>query len=764
MKHSVKRLALGVLTAGVLLLAGRVGYSQDMPCDQLIVDKAGVLGNTSEIEKAAESLTKIGATVRVRTVPTWIGHGSLDHYEAELERACPSWQTPGGGTRNSLIVIMIAVQDRETGLYSGDQWRHVVRPHWDNIQSRFMNPRFRDGDYAGGFVAGLLELGRLVEESELHSGSGTVVKTDFSGCSNVGFGLLILVALVLLVLGGTLWYRKRENLRTARSAARGKKQSAAGRINDLYGELPVIKAKVNGIGKQMDEESDRALRTLFSEIETRFGKNSSRYNDLGKGAVNPEQDGRTLKEYESAASEYGQLASDLTFVTGMVSGLKQRLEEAEQAMAAAPAKIEQAEAAMVATGDMIAIATKDGWKTGDADNQHGEARQMLADARAALAAKNAGRAHALAEQAAIRADTVRRSVTSLPQKKAEFDQAIQGLTELVHRIGDTISGGRAAFERVSAKYAESSWQSIAGNGSKAEELVERANQLCNAARVAVSMQEQRWSDAETAYTEASKATGRAEQLIRAIAELERGLKEAEVQAPREIEAAQADIVRAQEYERAHDADIDDAMKEEIRQVEATFAQAREEMAKPQPDYFTVIKHARAANEHADNILATSRTQHETAERLRVKTLNAITTARTAVSRAENYIKSHSDDVDDDARGKLKRAKMDLTAAESADVAQQRLVHAEEAERLAKAAYKHAQANVVAAEEEDDGGDLGGLAIGIALGAMSSGGGSSHRSSGGGGGGISFGGGGGGRSGGSSSWGSGGGRSGGSSKW
>lgn len=767
MQQSVWRWMSGILAAGMVLLVGRVGFGQqDMPCDQLIVDKAGVLGNTAEIETAAQSLVRIGATVRVRAIPTYGSSGSLDHYEAALEKACPSWQTPDGGTRNSLIVLVMAVQDRETGLYSGDQWRHVVRSNWDNIQSRYMNPRFRDGDFAGGFAAGLKELARLVEQSELTAGGGnvTVVQSDYSGCANLGWFAAIAVALMLILVGLVMMYKSRERRRAAQQAARGKKQAAATRITDITGRLPVLGAKVEAAAKLLGDEDAAALRDAFAETDEIFGRASSAYNDLGGSASNPDRGGRSLEEYREAERGYKNVLATLDGIETRIGSHERTVVETNRDAAEAPKKIDEAEAAMAAAGEAFVAAARDGWKTGQAEELFGKSRLVLVMARVALGDKKAGKAYAFAGDAVTGAKKAKEILESLPSQKTELNRAADDLAGHIREIGEAIAEGRTTFERVSAKYAEPSWQSVAGNGSKAERLVAQMDTALASARVAASMEEQRWDDAEKLLTEGNKAADRAHQLIHAIALLELNLKNAEAQAPREIEAAQADIERAQTYEHQHDADIDDTMKEEIRKAEATLAQAREEFAKPQPDYFTVIEYARAANEHADNILATSRTQHEAAERLRAKAESAIVTARTAVSRAKNYIKSHADDVGGDARDELKHAERDLAAAETATSAQKRLAHAEEAMATAKSAYKQAQADVSAAEEEeDDGGDLvGGLALGIAFGAL----GSSHRpSGGGGGGGISLGGGGGGgRSGGSSSWGGGGGRSGGSSKW
>lgn len=737
----------------------------NIPCDPVVVDGANAFGgDASRVESAALPLINRGATVRVRTIKTYGDLGSLDHFEDALEKRCPSWQAPGGSTRNSLIVVMIAVDDREVGLYSGDQWRHVVKPNWDNIQDREMKPRLRDGDFAGGFIAGLEALHRLIEEAERApvggtAGPVTIIQQppspppDLSGCADVGIGFLVLLGLAALGWVTYGFHTNRKRRRAAQSAAQVKKKAAAARISELESERELLKAKVEIAAGMAAEEVAADLCHDLGTFDEVVGRASAAYADLGTSASDPDREGRSVEEYRTAERGYAEVIKRLERARTIKESIERRVTEIQQAAATAPKRIAEAEAAIAEADRAIKAVKDEGWKTSEVEGHLAAARTVFARAHTELEGKRAAAATASAKEAVETATKAKGLAEGLSRRKTAIDAALEALEARIPQVQHAIEEGRAVFERVSAAYAETSWEAIVGNGSEAEEHGEVAVAALEAGRAAVTMEEQRWGDAERAVQEGNDALGHAEALARAIVELEERIKVAQREAPAEIKAAQADIDRAKAYEREHDADIDDVMKGEIRKAEVMLGQARDELAKPMPDFLRVVKLAQEANAHADQILATSRSQHESAERLRRQATSAVREAETAVSRARNYIGSHSSDVEHSARGTLASAEANLSSAQRASDAKERLAYAERAETEANEAYRKAKHDVDEAEEERR---RRRRAREAAFRSSYS----SSRSS------ISFGGGfggGGGRSGGSSSFGFGG-RSGGSSKW
>jgi hypothetical protein len=133
-------------------------------CDQIVIDEAGVFDSGADsVQNAVNQLIKSGADVRVRTIQTYGNAGNLDWYEAQLEQQCLSWADTSGNRKNNLVVILVAIKERQTGIYYGSQWEKELGNSWTQIQSEIMNPRFVRGDFAGGVIDGIQEINRLIQ-------------------------------------------------------------------------------------------------------------------------------------------------------------------------------------------------------------------------------------------------------------------------------------------------------------------------------------------------------------------------------------------------------------------------------------------------------------------------------------------------------------------------------------------------------------------------------------------------------------------------
>ena len=152
-----------ILTLGFIVVFPAAGLAQSL--DQLLViDDAQIFGNRiGEVEAAANKLMTQGADIRIRTIPTYGSASNLDEYEAQLEQQSPSWIGQDGDRKNNLIVLIISLQERQTGLYYGAYWDDVLGDNWIRMQTDIMNPLFRNSDYTGGAIKGLVEILRLIQ-------------------------------------------------------------------------------------------------------------------------------------------------------------------------------------------------------------------------------------------------------------------------------------------------------------------------------------------------------------------------------------------------------------------------------------------------------------------------------------------------------------------------------------------------------------------------------------------------------------------------
>jgi uncharacterized protein len=129
-------------------------------CDDLVYDRAGVLGGahgTALITTTAQGLQRLGVDLRVRTVRTL---GDLALGELLLEAQCRSWQSGILRRKSTLLVLMVSPDGRTFGLYYGEAWKGALDDDRHRITDEIMAPRFRAGDYVGGFVEGMQHIER----------------------------------------------------------------------------------------------------------------------------------------------------------------------------------------------------------------------------------------------------------------------------------------------------------------------------------------------------------------------------------------------------------------------------------------------------------------------------------------------------------------------------------------------------------------------------------------------------------------------------
>ena len=244
---------------------------------------------TPALDLSINSLVAVGADVRVQVIER-MNAPTLDAYERMVEQACPSWRAPDGGRKNNLIVVIVSIKDRKTGIYFGSQWR-ALESQWPRVQSSLMAPRFREGDYAGGVSAGLLEIGHLIQDADVwKSGRPVVVQqaatapTDFSGLWTVFLCIVLIGGGIFLVV---IVIKELAQRRKAREEITGAQQSA------LIAQQEATDAILAGSGRE-DEQYRNAVKS--------YGQMGS-----GTGALDPKIKGLTAPQYRAIADRYREV-------------------------------------------------------------------------------------------------------------------------------------------------------------------------------------------------------------------------------------------------------------------------------------------------------------------------------------------------------------------------------------------------------------------------------------------------------------------------
>ncbi len=693
-KRAIIFLVLTAVLATILVIP--FAANAQGTCDQVVVDDAGVFGSgASAVSAAANQLISSGADVRVRTIPTFGNAGNLDRYESQLEQQCPSWTDASGNRKNNLVVILVALQERQTGLYYGSHWDNALGGHWTQIQTNIMNPRFAQGDFAGGVTAGLQEVNRLIQVPS--GGQTQPAQSSGTSASWVALGIVLAIIFIFALLGGILLFMNSRRSRERRLAASQKallaKQGAASKVNQLVEEIQMLEIKVNATAAKVSPEDAAPLVEGFNKAKNLVDQGAQKYSELGHSAGDPENPKLGESQLGVVADEYQKVLDILNQAGEEVNREEAALDTFQQAIDGFSNKAAGVDAAILAALRKIEAAQNSSFKTEYPAGTLDKARHSLVQARSLYQSKKFLQATKTLDDAAGLASQAGQYADELPQKKRDTETAIQTLSSRIEQIKKSIEGGRVIFDKISATYAESSWESIHGNGTEAENRVNWTLEGLDKARAAASAEQQDWAKAAELVKQGNTWLDEAESFMHSISAMETSLESARRDAPGEIADTQADIAGAWKYIYAYDEDIRESLEDDLHEAEKKLNSASEELHRDKPDYLMLVKTVREAHESADKILAQARTEHEAAERLRSKAASTLRDARSRTSIARAYIQDHNQDAGDEARRHLSNAEAALSQAEASSDLNNQIALAGTAETAADSAYASARARV-----------------------------------------------------------------------
>lgn len=341
-----------VLCPVVAFLACQLVFASDW-CDALVIDQTGKISSTEKtVASAANQLVSRGADVRVRIVSDIGQEPTLDKFIDQIRKNCPSWQALDGGMKNNLIVLAVSLGNRKTGLYYGSQWSSVLGGQWTSIQADEMNPRFRDGDFSGGVVAGLkrisVALSAPVGTASRNSTTHVYAATDLSGLWTV-FGWL--VALVFLGVVGYYGYsfyneryRMKQHVRDARQRAKAAKAKCSSAILSM-GEAQFAVAEAR-IRQGLQGFSDAVVQGVLDKVFRAKGVLAKAHMDfsaLGRSESDPDQSGLSTDGYNDIAQSFECIANSLQSVSNLLREAEESIARMRRLIEEAPAKVSEAE-------------------------------------------------------------------------------------------------------------------------------------------------------------------------------------------------------------------------------------------------------------------------------------------------------------------------------------------------------------------------------------------------------------------------------------
>ncbi len=709
-----------VLVVSALLIAA-VTQAFALTGHELVLDEARLFDAAAleRVTASAQQLLRDGADVHIVTVRAFGGRGNLDQYEAALERDFAAWQSPDGGRKNNLLIIALSEgssrEERGAGVYYGDEWTRALDEHWKEMLTAHAVPRFKDRDYAGGFVKVMDDLHHLITNDVIGGSSQPTNITvqvprqkprspaDLSGLWRVlGWFFAVAGLGTLCFFGLRFWSRlhaERARSRAVQQRAMGKRQACASDINALDMALAAVAAKLNIASGQMSSQDVAPFTNRLAQVHRLADEAKRAFAHLSSTAVDPSREGLSAEEYAEMECQYQEVLLALNRAVEARTALDRDLDTLRKAVEDAPKTVAATETSIREADAAIGKAAAEGFFVQSALAGLDRARAILGDAHTALAERRSPDAIKLSEQAATAANETAQAATQLPKQRETLSKHIAELQARIPVVTAAIEAGRTRFTAIAANYAESCWTTVRGNGSEAERRVADAHRVVEQASACAAMEKQEWQQGLDAVANASARLDEAESFLRSITALGQHLEQAKANAASEVAAAKADIARSWGYIREFDPDIDEQLEQELHRAEQPLRDAEAELAKEKPDYLTVVKAAMNSHKAADGILTKACSEHEAAERLRQRAATTLREAERSLSAAREYIEDHHSDVGSTAKTSLRDAETTLQQAKTSAALNDRIRRAEQSDNAADAALRFAKKDVEEAEEE-----------------------------------------------------------------
>ena len=172
------------------------GAGDPLGCTELVHDPSGELDVGAVTAVATQTAEVLGADVHVRAERDL--DGGLDARMAQLEAQCPTWVS-GTERAPDLVVVMYSSTEREASVFYGGAQSYALEYRWEHAVDE-MGPRFADGDYTGGVVAGLDALREDAPVTYTPSYSPTEFADDDLSPPSQGVPPVVWLGLAALVL------------------------------------------------------------------------------------------------------------------------------------------------------------------------------------------------------------------------------------------------------------------------------------------------------------------------------------------------------------------------------------------------------------------------------------------------------------------------------------------------------------------------------------------------------------------------------------
>ena len=570
----------------MLLLVWVSPFSVFAQCGQQIDDQANVFGaKAPQVQAAVDKLVSdTGADVHVFTVSSMGAASSFEKYVHHVINTCPAWQGVDGGVKSNLIVVAVALKERKTAIIFGSEWKSALDSQHQRIQSSNINSRFKSGDFAGGFIAGLSEIDR-VAVAFLHPTTSTqsaplpiaspdtrpvsTTNFDFSGLGKfLLLCMLILSAIFVLFVLYRLFTELKKN-RDARNLAQQKAIRAREKITERYlsSEMAVgeVGAELFSLQHVVSVADAARANEFFSQAELACKEGMASHLRLLQTSGDPGKPGLTVAQYDDMCREYKEVEEVFVRMDGLLESAMTEVKKIQRVVESAEATVKASEAAIVETEKIVSSAKADGLDVPSAEKAIKKARESFREALEFLDQKQYGELITklkVATDAVNRADNI---VASILQKKADLHKSLDRLGEIIGSAPEVFKQAGQTLVTVKEKFNILDYNLAFEYFDKARKLATSAEEKWGNCKFLVSVQH--WDSALATVEEVEKLLTEMHTTCEAIGQLPATLAKLEAELEGKAVQAEALVKKLSDFTREHKNELPTELTREVEQFE-----------------------------------------------------------------------------------------------------------------------------------------------------------------------------------------------------
>lgn len=702
------RLLAGLLVLMMWVGIGAIGavpaHAEDSSCSQVVVDEAGILGgNKAAVESAALDLS--GADVHVVTVKTFGSSPSFTDYMVGRVKQCAGWMNSGKTDfKSNLLLFAVSVTERKVYFTYGSSYKQYFDDgaKQDLVRSA-MGVQFKNQAWPEGFVDGMQVAKKVMSAPAPQQGGTGEAPTQVT--NNFDLSWLKWVLLALLVVGvaiaGVFFGNRWLLANNLRKAARQKALSAADAVTRLLQPLgdqaqqAARTAAISTYGKASPEAAQELAR-LKKKLDKAYAAATLGVHNVEGSRGNASMQRLSLPEYEELTDRWNGVMIDAQAADEAARDIDAYVDDLKKQVDGIPSRVSSLVMKVGGVFESIEGLRADGYDISRLNTLVMKANTDLAAVQNQDAAIGLLPLIAKADESA---DELSDAHAKLAEEIRFAEQGVAQLTAALAEAPARIEAARRDFEEIRASYGESSARPVLGNGTEASKRFTAASKSLDTARINAVKGTEKWDKANKAVAQGNLLIADATSLLDAITSRLKHLGVAKASAASEIEAAQADIAKAESYIGQFDDDIQDSLWEDLKKADGMLEEARQLLVVDKPDYLKVVEKALEANSFADRIYAEAASEHEAAERMRRLSVETLQQAEAAESKARRFIDNHRSDVSGSAERDAEHAAQLLAAARQVTGTERILQAAQKALDAANAAYRDAKSDFDQAEAD-----------------------------------------------------------------